>query len=111
MALWRTLYWFVGARASTLVFGLWLWNFCESCPRAFNTCLFLVFWFTCTCAAESKGDHLEASNQVQLVNSNCGKLNEEAIVHQLEDVMAIVQSTPETGKTTMEEAASRHAFC
>jgi len=59
----------------------------------------------------SKGDHSSTSNQVQSVNSNCGKLNEEAIVHQLEFVMEIEHRTPEIGKTTLEETTSRHDFC
>jgi len=52
MALWRKLCWFVGpsTQASAFVFGLWRWNF------------------------GSKGDHSRASNWVQLVNSNYGKL-------------------------------------
>jgi hypothetical protein len=59
----------------------------------------------------SKGDHSSASNQVQSVNSNCGKLNEEAVVHRLEVVMEIEHPSPETGKTMLEETTSRHAFC
>lgn len=45
------------------------------------------------------------------MNSNYGKFKEEAIVHQLDDVNGIVQPAPKTGKTALEEAASKHAFC
>jgi hypothetical protein len=44
------------------------------------------------------------------VNSNCGKLNEEETVHQLDDVMEIEQPTLKSGNATLEEVVSRHAF-
>jgi hypothetical protein len=59
----------------------------------------------------SKGDHLGNSNQIQLVNSNCGKLNDEAAMHQLEDKMDLEQPTPKKQKTPLEEMTSMHAFC
>jgi len=39
----------------------------------------------------SKVDYLGASNKAQSMKSNCGKLNEEATMHPLEDVMEIKQ--------------------
>jgi len=57
------------------------------------------------------GDHSRASNQVQSPNFNHGKLNEEATMHQLQEVMEIEQPTLKTWKKTLEEVASRHTFC
>ena len=58
-----------------------------------------------------KGDHSGASNQVKFVNSNCGKLNEEETMHQLEHVLAIEKLALEIGNATLEEVMIKHAFC
>jgi hypothetical protein len=56
-----------------------------------------------------KGDHSGASNEVQSMNSNYGKLNEEETMHQHDDVMEIEQLL-ESGNAPLEEGVSRHAF-
>jgi hypothetical protein len=57
----------------------------------------------------SKGDQLEASNQVQSINSKHRALRDDETFHQLSEHAKIVKVDPNLVKAVQDEAIDQHA--